>query len=243
MKNLKEHWEGVYGDPTRNEFTWTQKEPTQMLALLQRINPDLNLPVIDVGGGDSLLVDHLIALGFKDITVLDISGNAITRAKKRLGEKASKVKWVISDIADFKSEKKYNVWIDRATFHFAVSKLDREKYLEIVQQNTNSKSNLLISTFSDNGPQKCSGLEVKQYNRYSLTDEFKDSFDRTYSCRELHYTPHGETQEFIYVTFEKRNQLENPNHSIEEEEYFDTKPNFNESEGFQSCSVDKKCCC
>jgi len=166
-----------------------------------------NLPkstrIIDIGGGDSKLVDFLLDEGYENLTVLDISATALERAKARLGERAEKVKWIVADIADFKPDTSYDVWHDRAAFHFLTENEQIEKYLNIVHAAVTGF--LLIGTFSEDGPKKCSGLEIKQYSGTSLENLFKRDLKKIACKTENHITPFNTIQNFTFCSL-KRNE-------------------------------------
>ena len=148
----KEHWQDIYATKGMQEVSWFQKVPEISLDLIQKVAPNKDASIIDVGGGDGFLVDNLLELGYTNITVLDISENAINRAKQRLGNIDEKVKWVISDITNFLPEKKYDVWHDRAVFHFLTEQKDIAKYKTLVNKSINDY--FVLATFSDEGPNK-----------------------------------------------------------------------------------------
>ena len=154
------------------------------------------------GGGDSNLVDHLLALGYENVTVLDISAKAIERAKERLGTLAEKVTWIVSDISDFQPKMKYSIWHDRAAFHFLTQDSQTEKYLDLV--NKAVEGYLIIATFSENGPLKCSGLEIQQYSEKSLEQQFGQEFDLVESRIENHQTPFETIQNFVFGVFKRK---------------------------------------
>ena len=158
--------------------------------------------IIDIGGGDSKLVDYLLAEGYEDITVLDISANALERAKERLGEKGKKIKWIVSDITEFKPNITYDIWHDRATFHFLTSTEQINIYLSIVEKWVTKF--LIIGTFSDKGPTKCSGLEIKQYTETTLEKQFNSEFEKVNCINQDHKTPFETIQNFIFCVFKKR---------------------------------------
>lgn len=146
----KKHWETVYETKTPNEVSWTQEVPKTSLEFITNLNLPKSAEIIDIGGGDSKLVDHLIEQGYENITVLDISKHALERAKIRLGEKASKITWIESDITEFIPDKTYEVWHDRATFHFLTAQNDVNHYQKITREFV--KGHLIVGTFSTNGP-------------------------------------------------------------------------------------------
>ncbi|WP_313501474.1 class I SAM-dependent methyltransferase [Kaistella carnis] len=198
----KQHWETVYETKNPDEVSWTQEIPKTSLAFIHSFGLDKSAKIIDIGGGDSKLVDHLLNQGFEDITVLDISEKALEKAKIRLGEKSKKVTWIISDILDFEPTETYGVWHDRAAFHFLTTEEEIEKYKSIV--NKSVAGFLIIGTFSENGPLKCSGLEISQYSEEKLTSTFEDNFDNIDSVLEDHQTPFGTTQNFLFCSFKNR---------------------------------------
>ena len=198
-KNLKAHWETVYSTKTPQEVSWTQEKPAISLDFISSFKLDKSASIIDIGGGDSLLVDFLLDLGYTNISVLDISAHAIERAKVRLGDKASLVTWIVSDINEYQPEITYDLWHDRAAFHFLTAPSDIRRYASLV---SNHAKNLVIGTFSKDGPLKCSGLEITQYDEVSLGDLFKaEGFECIETKREDHQTPFGSTQNFVFASF------------------------------------------
>ena len=198
----KKHWETVYETKNPDEVSWTQEIPKTSLAFIHSFGLDKSSKIIDIGGGDSKLVDFLLDQGFENITVLDISEKALEKAKIRLGEKSKKVTWTISDILDFEPTETYGVWHDRAAFHFLTTEEEIEKYKSIVNKSVDGF--LIIGTFSENGPLKCSGLEISQYSQEKLTSTFEEKFDKIDSVLEDHQTPFGTTQNFLFCGFKKR---------------------------------------
>ena len=199
---IKTHWDDVYKTKSPDQVSWTELKPEYSLTLIRDTEAPQNSPVIDIGGGDSMLVDYLLEDGYSDITVLDISTAAIERAKIRLGEKAEKVTWVISDILDFKPEKHYTIWHDRATFHFLTRPEQKEKYRRVVE-NVATNGHMILGTFSLSGPEKCSGLPVCQYDMSSLADVFKGSFEVKSHFYADHVTPFQTSQNFLFADFIK----------------------------------------
>lgn len=204
--NIKEHWEKVYDTKQAGELSWYQPTPLLSLELIKQLNPDKNAAVIDIGGGDSLLVDHLLNAGYTDITVLDISAKAINRAKIRLGEKAEMVNWIIADVLELKSEKKFNCWHDRAAFHFFTTGADITAYTNIAGQYIKPEGKLIISTFSTAGPDKCSGLPVKQYDENRLSHTLEKGFSKIKCIAADHITPLKKVQQFLFCSFQKINK-------------------------------------
>lgn len=197
----KEHWETIYQNKQPNEVSWTQEVPKMSLQFIHELNLPKSSSIIDIGGGESNLVDFLLEEGYKNITVLDISSNAIEKAKKRLGYKAQAVKWIVSDILEFTPTENYDVWHDRATFHFLTHEKDIQKYVALVSKYVNK--HLIIGTFSTEGPLKCSGLEINQYDEGSMEEKFSSCFKRLPCIKEDHTTPFNTQQNFIFCSFEK----------------------------------------
>lgn len=199
----KQHWENIYQTKELNEVSWYQPKPATSLNFFEELTIPKNAKIIDIGGGDSFLVDHLIDLGYSEITVLDISEAAIQKAKTRLGNKAEKVTWIVSDIVEFQPTEKYDVWHDRAAFHFLTNKEEREKYVLIADQSLNSNGILIVGTFSVNGPFKCSGIEITQYSEESMLDQFKSKFEKVNCFTIDHTTPFNTIQNFLFCSFKK----------------------------------------
>ncbi len=203
--NKKAHWENIYSTKDLTEVSWYQPIPTTSLEYLENLAIQKDAAIIDVGGGDSLFVDYLLELGYSNITVLDISAAAIERAKKRLGELANKITWIVSDILDLKSDVHYDFWHDRAVFHFITKKEDIEKYKQRLYAHLSPLAKVLIGTFSLEGPLKCSGLDIKQYSIETLTTTFSPEFSLISSKYMNHSTPFDTLQNFVFCSFSKRN--------------------------------------
>lgn len=201
MTTRKEHWETVYSTKQPHEVSWTQELPQTSLGFISSFNLSRDARIIDVGGGDSRLVDHLLDQGYTNISVLDISEKAIERAKQRLGDKAAHVNWIVSDITEFSPETSYDCWHDRATFHFFTNPADIDKYLAIARQAVNGF--MIISTFSDKGPRKCSMLEVHPYTEDELQQQLQKDFDKISCVTEDHTTPFGTLQNFLFCAFKR----------------------------------------
>lgn len=201
MENKKEHWETIYQTKELKDVSWFQAVPETSLDFLNEFNISKSANIIDIGGGDSLFVDHMLDLGYRNITVLDISETALERAKGRLGNKANKVKWIVADAANFAPEEKYDFWHDRAAFHFLTKEVDVENYVHTVRKSLNTNGVLVIGTFSETGPKKCSGMEIKQYTENSLTFLLNKFFLKI-KCKSIdHYTPFNTIQNFIFCSF------------------------------------------
>ncbi|MBZ4191651.1 class I SAM-dependent methyltransferase [Niabella beijingensis] len=198
----KKHWETVYETTRPSEVSWTQEIPRISLDLIASFGVDKQAKIIDVGGGDSKLVDHLLEQGYKNITVLDISEKALEKAKERLGVKAGNVSWIVSDIMDFKPKTTYDIWHDRATFHFLTMREQVSMYVSIAQRSVTKF--LTIGTFSEYGPQKCSGLPIKQYSETTLSNSFVGSFEKIRCTTENHTTPFQTIQQFLFCSFKRK---------------------------------------
>ena len=201
-QSMKTHWEKVYQTKSPNEVSWTQETPTTSLKLIQSFQLKTSAKIIDVGGGDSKLVDHLLERGFENITVLDISEKALEKAQKRLGSRAKQVNWVACDITNFKPDHSFDLWHDRAAFHFLTTKEQIKKYCSLATSSVNKY--LVIGVFSKNGPVKCSGLEIRQYDLATLSTAFNSEFKTIQSLTEDHVTPFKTRQNFIFSSFEKK---------------------------------------
>ena len=200
---MKSHWENIYSSKQPNELSWTQKIPQISLDLIKSLNLSKSSSIIDVGGGQSMLVDFLIDLGYTNISVLDLSKNAISKTKRRLGENAKKVNWIETDILDFKSSIKFDLCHDRALFHFLTKKNDVKKYINKISL---FASKLVVGTFSIEGPKRCSGLEIRQYNQNSMKETFERAGFKSISfSKSDHLTPSNKIQKFIFGVFENSN--------------------------------------
>ena len=203
--NKKSHWENIFSIKNSPNVSWFQEVPTTSLAFIRSLNLPKTAQIIDVGGGDSYLVDYLLKDGYEHITVLDISEKALEKVKERLGESAKKIEWIVSDITEYHDNtKKYDVWHDRAAFHFLVENEQIETYLSIAKTNIKNDGFLSVGTFSENGPTKCSGLEIKQYSKESLTEKFKESFEKIRCINENHETPFNTVHNFTFCTFQRK---------------------------------------
>lgn len=197
----KNHWENVYETKNPDQVSWTQKKPQTSLDFITSSGLGKDASIIDIGGGDSNLVDFLLEEGYKNITVLDISAKALEKAQERLGDAAGKVKWIASDITAFESTETYDIWHDRAAFHFLTTPQQVSKYIDIAEKNVNNF--MIIGTFSKNGPTKCSGLDIQQYDDESLTEKFEAGFTKIKCITEDHITPFETIQNFVFCSFKK----------------------------------------
>jgi|SRR5690554_3385935 len=199
----KKHWDAIYTGKKHTEFSWYQQVPETSLRYFEALNLPSTAKIIDIGGGSSFLVDYLLDLGYQDITVLDISETALNKSKERLGERADKVTWIVSDITDFKPNKRYDFWHDRAAFHFLSSEKDIQSYVSIANQGLSKQGYMLIGGFSLDGPEKCSGIPVVQYSEQAMTDVFNPHFKKLECVTVNHTTPSEKVQNFIFCSFKK----------------------------------------
>jgi len=200
--DAKEHWENIYQTKNTNEVSWYQEKPETSLNLISEISIEKNAKIINVGAGASKLADNLLALGFRNITALDVSLNALNKSKKRLGDRANNVKWIVSDLREFETNERYDLWHDRAVLHFLTEEEDIKRYIELVRIYLKPKGYVIVSTFSVNGPKKCNGLDVKQYSEDSMKTLFT-GFEHIKSFEEEHITPWGASQIFLFSVFRK----------------------------------------
>lgn len=198
----KNHWETVYETKLPNEVSWTQEKPKTSLDFIHETNLGKSAKIIDIGGGDSKLVDYLLEEGYENISVLDISARALERAKKRLGKNAEKINWIVSDITEFKHETTYDIWHDRATFHFLTSSEQIKSYRKTIEKWVTGF--LIIGTFSEEGPKKCSGLKIKQYSETAIENQFSEGFNKIKCIIEDHNTPFETIQNFTFCIFSKK---------------------------------------
>ena len=203
MKANKKHWENIYATKGMQEVSWYQKLPQTSLNLISQLQLNKHASIIDIGAGDSFLVDELLKLGYTNISVLDISVNAIERAKKRLGELAENVKWIVTDITEFNPTEKYDLWHARAVFHFLTQEKDINIYKKLVDSTISGY--FLLATFSDEGPDKCSGLEICKYSELDLKNQFEGHFTLIDSFKKDHNTPFETIQNFTFSLFKKLN--------------------------------------
>jgi SAM-dependent methyltransferase len=202
--SYKQHWEKVFSTKKEDEVSWFQPYPKTSMEFVELFNLPLDANIIDIGGGDSYFVDALLDIGYKNIYVLDISANAIDRAKQRLGDKVSVVHWIVSDVTEFEPPVQFDFWHDRAAFHFLTTEDKIYQYVAIAEESIKKDGHLILGTFSENGPKKCSGLEIKQYSEASMSARFEVAFDRIKCVQEDHTTPSSAVQNFLFCSFRKR---------------------------------------
>ena len=198
-----DHWNQVYDEKAHGDVSWFQQQPSVSLAAIERHVEGNGGAFIDIGGGESLLVDHLARRGWKDLTVLDISGSALEVVKRRMGEQAATVRWIIADITRWRPERFYDVWHDRAVFHFLTQPAQRNAYRRAIQSGTHTGSIVVIATFAPDGPEKCSGLAVERYDSRTLSNQLGSDFELLEDWRETHETPWGSGQSFNWCVFRR----------------------------------------
>ena len=197
------HWENVYTSKGENEVSWFQENPAPSLALIAEIGAAPASAIIDIGGGASRLVDHLIERGFQDVTVLDLSAAALEAAKARLGERASRAHWLVADATTWQPSRMLRFWHDRAAFHFLTEESDRAAYIERLRQALKIGGHAIIATFALDGPEKCSGLPVERYDAARLGQTLGSGFKLLRSQRNDHATPWGSHQRFQFSVFQR----------------------------------------
>lgn len=195
----EDHWESVYAAKSAEEVSWYQEHPERSLRFIQASGIPLTAPIIDVGGGSSRLVDLLLRAGYTALTVLDISATALADVKRRLGPRSSEVQWLHADVTHAPLLRHtFELWHDRAVFHFLTSSADRHAYVAAVLHALKPGGHLIVATFADDGPTECSGLPVRRYTAEGLRNEFGDAFIPVREEREEHHTPTGKVQHFVY---------------------------------------------
>jgi SAM-dependent methyltransferase len=195
----KEHWERVYATKKPTEVSWFQPHPEVSLRLIRGTGAGPDDPIVDVGGGASTLVDDLLAAGYRAVTVLDLSATALKVARERLGPRAASVTWLEADVTRAAlPERFFRVWHDRAVFHFLTDAGDRARYVDAVRRAVRPGGHVIVATFALDGPFQCSGLDVVRYDPASLHAQFGGDFDLAGSTEEIHHTPFGKEQKFVY---------------------------------------------
>ncbi|MEI7526778.1 MAG: class I SAM-dependent methyltransferase [Mariniphaga sp.] len=199
----KLHWENIYQTKQPDEVSWFQSTPSTSLDFVNFFNIPKTAKIIDIGGGDSLFVDHLLDLGYQNITVLDISDAALDRTKKRLGNSAVRVKWIVQDVATFSPTELYDFWHDRAAFHFLAQEQEIEHYVNAAQRGIKPAGILVIGTFSEQGAKKCSGIEIRQYSEETMSTRLGKFFEKVRCVTVDHKTPFDTVQNFIFCGFRR----------------------------------------
>ncbi len=204
VADAQRHWEQVYATRQSTEVSWYQPRPERSLQLIREAGVPVDTPIIDVGGGASTLVDHLLDEGYRDVTVLDIAAGAFEHSRARLGSRADKVEWIVGDVTRFDAQRSYGLWHDRAVLHFLTASADRDRYVRALEQALAPGAHLVLSTFGPQGPLKCSGLDVRRYDIDLITELIGDLFELRSDELETHSTPGGSTQQFLYTSWVRR---------------------------------------
>ncbi len=195
----RQHWDQVYASRRPTEVSWFQASPRVSLELIGDVAPDQHAPVVDVGGGASRLAGRLLGLGFSDVSVVDVSAEALVAARAELGADADRVTWIEADVASWHPTRRYDVWHDRAVFHFLVDHEQQRRYVEVAASAVTAGGHLVVGTFAPDGPEQCSGLPTARHDATSLAERFSPGFELVRSCREEHLTPAGVRQPFTWV--------------------------------------------
>lgn len=204
MSGTRGHWENVYATKAETAVSWYQPHCVRSLELIAAAAPNPAATIIDVGGGASQLVDDLIAKGYTDLTVLDLAEEALAKSRDRLGSDASKVAWVVADITEWHPSRTYDVWHDRAVFHFLTESAQQAAYLAALRAGTSAGSSVIMATFALDGPEKCSDLPVQRYSPATLAARLGPAFVLMRQADETHETPWGSQQRFTYAMFKRQ---------------------------------------
>jgi SAM-dependent methyltransferase len=200
----KDHWENCHAEKNPAEISWYQSHPQHSLSLIGDTGIGTAASIIDVGGGATTLVDHLLMDGYRDITVLDIARLAIERTRDRLGDRSQQVTWIESDITGYAPGQSFDIWHDRAVFHFLTLDRDRECYLKVLDKALKPDGHVIIATFSDSGPSQCNGLDIVCYSPETLGQALGPQLRLVETLTEDHHTPHGGLQQFVYCRFSRK---------------------------------------
>ncbi len=203
-KEMKDYWDSVYQKIQNDKASWFQPAPVISLEFFNNLKLPSECSIIDIGGGDSLFTDNLLQLGYQDITILDISKKALDVAKSRIGQVANSLSWVIADISNYETSMKYDLWHDRAAFHFLTVESSIQHYVHLASNVVKSGGYMILGTFAENGPEKCSGLPVSRYSSEELEKKFSDCFHLLESKQAVHITPAGVQQNFTFCCFQRK---------------------------------------
>jgi SAM-dependent methyltransferase len=203
-RDRQSHWQNVYAQKGEREVSWFQESPAPSLELLAQVGADPASGIIDIGGGASRLVDNLVDRGFSDVSVLDLSAAALDAARRRLGSRASDVTWIVADVTAWEPQRSYDIWHDRAAFHFLTDAHDRAAYVARLARALQPGGHAIIGTFALDGPERCSGLPVVRYDAASLAEMLGENFELLDTRRHAHTTPWGSEQLFQFSVFRRR---------------------------------------
>jgi SAM-dependent methyltransferase len=201
MSDRKTHWENVYQRQSPHEVSWYQENPVLSLRLIQGTGLEPDASIIDIGGGASTLVDRLCEAGYTDLSVLDVSATALAHSRARLANKDCQVQWYEEDVTRFKPPRQFDLWHDRAVFHFLTKETDRDNYIAALKRALKPGGHLIIMAFAVDGPNKCSGLDVAQYDPNKISTSLGQAFELEETGHEIHITPAGNQQKFAYFHF------------------------------------------
>lgn len=204
MSTRQQHWDTTYASKPETGVSWFQSDPHQSFRWIREAAPNRSAAIIDVGGGASRLTDRLITEGYSDLTVLDISSVALSRTRERIGASAKKVNWITADVTAWTPAQIWDVWHDRAVFHFLTEREAQDAYIATLRMGTREGSAVIMATFAPTGPEKCSGLPVQRYDAQSLAARLGRDFQLYAEAAERHHTPFSTTQDFIYAAFRRR---------------------------------------
>jgi SAM-dependent methyltransferase len=204
MSDRTTHWDNIYATKGETEVSWFQGSPAISLDMIRAANPDHAAGIIDIGGGASRLVDSLLREGYRSLAVLDLSGHALDAAKRRIGPGADAIDWIVADATIWQPAKTYDVWHDRAAFHFLTDPRDRAAYVERLRAAVAPGGQVIIGTFALDGPEQCSGLPVQRHDSASLSAELGPEFELVETHSETHHTPWHSTQAFQFSRFRRR---------------------------------------
>ena len=203
MNKRQTHWNDVYATKGADKVSWFQPRAEMSMRLIEAAGATTDSAIIDIGGGSSVLIDHLLDAGFVDVTVLDISERALIGSKNRLGARAAEVHWIVGDILAWSPARSYDIWHDRAVFHFLTGQRDRAAYRATLLKGLRPRGAAIIGTFAEDGPERCSGLPVHRWSADALAAELGSEFRLIEAFREDHHTPGGAVQPFTWARFER----------------------------------------
>jgi trans-aconitate methyltransferase len=203
MSERSQHWDRVYSGQSAEMVSWYQKSPATSLSLVAAVDAPPDARIVDVGGGASTLVDNLIQAGFRDVTVVDLAAAALEISRQRLAGRGSEVRWLAQDVTSWRPDRVFDIWHDRAVFHFLTEEPDRRGYLAALDAGLRTGGTVIMATFAPDGPEKCSGLPVRRYSPEALAAELGAGFSLAETRFEDHATPAGRTQRFVYCRFQK----------------------------------------
>ena len=204
MSDRSLYWETVYSTKAENQVSWFQESPAISLDLIKATQAGKESAIIDIGGGASRLADALLHDGYRSITVLDLSASALEAAKTRIGPTSREIDWIVADVTTWTPARTYDVWHDRAAFHFLIAPADRTAYIDCLRRAVAPNGHVIIATFALDGPEKCSGLPVQRYDGKSLAAELGSTFELIETRGEIHHTPWDSTQSFQFSRFRRR---------------------------------------